>query len=101
MYKNVNLFFIGCYNNRLTSLNVKNNQRLFALSCYDNRLEHLDLLNNLILSQIEFIDVREKHEKPKITSLNYKQVPLSQIKEHLDIINSNKNGLLKNCNKKG
>jgi len=53
-------------------------------------IDEITELNNLILSQIEFIDVREKHEKPKITSLNYKQVPLSQIKEHLDIINSNK-----------
>ena len=47
-------------------------------------------LNNLILNQIEFIDVREKHETPKIMSLKYKQVPLGQIKEHLDIIDSNK-----------
>jgi adenylyltransferase/sulfurtransferase len=47
-------------------------------------------LNNLILNQIEFIDVREKHETPKIMSLKYKQVPLGQIKEHIDIIDSNK-----------
>ncbi len=46
-----------------------------------------DVFNN---PDFEFIDVRELHEQPKLEAISALQIPLSEIKQHLDKISSHK-----------
>jgi adenylyltransferase/sulfurtransferase len=39
---------------------------------------------------VQFIDVREPHELPKLLSSNLIQIPLSQLEANLDVINTEK-----------
>ncbi len=39
---------------------------------------------------LQFIDVREHHEQPKVHDLKVTYIPLSELEKHLDKINSNK-----------
>ena len=43
---------------------------------------------------IQFIDVRESHELPKVEGLNVTEIPLSQLKQHLNKIDTDKKNVL-------
>ena len=44
----------------------------------------------VILDNVQFIDVRESHEQPKVEGITVTNMPLNSFLEHLDLINSEK-----------
>jgi molybdopterin/thiamine biosynthesis adenylyltransferase/rhodanese-related sulfurtransferase len=44
----------------------------------------------VILDNVQFIDVRESHEQPKVEGVTVTNMPLNSFLEHLDLINSEK-----------
>ncbi len=62
-------------------------------SCATEILE-ITIPEALQKQNVQFIDVRETHELPKITALNCINIPLSQIEEQIKIINPAKETIL-------
>lgn len=51
----------------------------------------ISIINALGQKNTQFIDVREYHEVPKMKKLSYLQIPLSELEQHIDKIDTNKN----------
>lgn len=98
-------------NGKLLSFNAKNNQT-YTISIpksdytitkeafYANNhsefecsttIKHIDFENAIQLNQVQFIDVREPHETPKLDIEQCISIPLNQISESLDKIDKNAN----------
>ena len=62
------------------------------LSDFDCELEYLEISikDNIIEENIQFIDVRESHEQPKVNGLNVSLIPLSNLENNLDKISDSK-----------
>jgi sulfur-carrier protein adenylyltransferase/sulfurtransferase len=56
----------------------------------DIKIEEISIKDVQINDSVQFIDVREAHEQPKIDQLNITYIPLSKLKNNLDKINLDK-----------
>jgi len=95
-----------CYNSKtaaLSTIKINRKQEEFEkvlaqpdlLSAYSNEscsvnVEEISEENLAVLTNIQFIDVRELHEQPKLQLHNCIRIPLNMIKENIYQINSNK-----------
>ncbi|MCF7569094.1 HesA/MoeB/ThiF family protein [Sabulilitoribacter arenilitoris] len=55
-----------------------------------NEIDEISIENIQLNTQIQFIDVRETHETPKIKGLDVTSIPLSKLKDHLNALDINK-----------
>ncbi|RED44910.1 HesA/MoeB/ThiF family protein [Seonamhaeicola aphaedonensis] len=63
-------------------------KRTLKINCETNDIVSIqDIINN---ENIQFIDIRETHEAPKVDELSVKNIPLSSIQNHLEQLNNDK-----------
>ena len=68
---------------------IKNN----TTNC-GKRIIELSMKDVFLKDNIQFIDVREQHEKPKLQLPNCIQIPLGELEQNLNQFNSNKNNII-------
>ncbi len=76
-------------------LALKNNfqDQYIGISC-GSEVDEISLEEALEKENVQFIDVREYNEKPKLDLLNCYQIPLGELENNLDQINSENNNIL-------
>jgi len=65
----------------------QDNQEVF--NCETN-LSEISIENALLKENVQFIDVRETHEQPKVKVVNPTLIPLSELEQHFDKIDAEK-----------
>jgi len=71
--------------------NFQNNKKEFSCSF---SLPEISIEEAFQKNNVQFIDVRERHELPKIEALNPTQIPLSELENNLDKIDSEKEKII-------
>lgn len=64
-----------------------------AYNC-DISFNEISVEKALQKENVQFIDVRETHEQPKVNIINVVQIPLSELEQQLDKINSEKENII-------
>lgn len=59
-----------------------------------SEIQEITIAEALQKQNVQFIDVREIHETPKITTLDYINIPLNQLEQQLEIIDTAKETIL-------